>query len=76
MQQVGLAVFAGFVAVFASLKYLVVILTDWKRRKELPMRQALKRGVRSVLETIWAIGTSYIAAGLPGRVHAVAHSAV
>ena len=30
------------------------------------MRQALRLGIRSVLETFWAIGTSYIAAALPG----------
>jgi hypothetical protein len=58
--------FAGFVAICSSLKYLVGCLTDWKRRKELPMGQALVRGIGSVLETSWAIGTSYIAAGLPG----------
>lgn len=30
------------------------------------MKQALKLGVRSVLVTSWAIGTSYIATVLPG----------
>lgn len=30
------------------------------------MKQTFSCGVRSVLETSWAVGTSYIAAALPG----------
>jgi hypothetical protein len=36
------------------------------RRKEAHIKQAFVLGVRSVLETLWAIGTSYAAAVLPG----------
>lgn len=62
-QQVSLVV-AGFVAVLSSLKFLV--LSASKRWKEAPMKQAIVLGVRSVLETFWTIGASYIAAALPG----------
>ena len=63
IQQVSTA-FAGVVVVISSLKFLFLI--DGKRRKEAPMKQAFVLGVRSVLETIWAISTSYVAALLPG----------
>jgi hypothetical protein len=61
--QVSLT-FAGVVVALSSLKFLV--LTDWKRWKEAPMRQAFMVGVRSVLETLWTVGTSYVSAALPG----------
>jgi len=49
------------------LHFLVVSLSAFKRKKKgMHMGQALMRGFRSVLETFWTIGTSYIAAGLPG----------
>jgi hypothetical protein len=57
-------VFAGFVVILSSLKFL--FLFDWKRRREMPMKQAFVLGARSVLETLWTVGTSYIAAALPG----------
>ena len=56
--------FAGVVVALSSLKLLV--LTDWKRRKEAPMKQAFVLGVRSILETVWTIGTGYVSAALPG----------
>lgn len=56
--------FAGFVVILSSLKFL--FLFDWKRRREMPMKQAFVLGARSVLETLWTVGTSYIAAALPG----------
>lgn len=63
IQQVSLA-FAGLVAILSALKFLV--LTDWKRWKEAPMKQAFVLGTRSVLDTVWAIGTSNAAVALPG----------
>ena len=63
-QQVELWVFAGSVTVLSSLKFL--LSSDGKRQKEAPMEKASKSGIRSVLETLWAIGTSYIAVLLPG----------
>jgi hypothetical protein len=62
-QQVGL-VFAGFVVICTSLKFLVQ--SAEKRRKDKPMKQAFVLGLRSVLATFWAIATSYTAAALPG----------
>jgi hypothetical protein len=56
--------FAGLLVVLASLKFLV--LFDWKRGKEMPMRKAFMCGVRSVSETFWTIGASSITAILPG----------
>ena len=56
--------FAGFLVRLASLKFLV--LFDWKRGKEMPMRKAFMCGVRSVSETFWTIGASCITAILPG----------
>jgi hypothetical protein len=56
--------FAGFVVILALLKFLV--LFDWMRGKEMPMRKAFMCGVRSVSETLWTIGTSSIMAVLPG----------
>ena len=57
---------AGLVVSCSLLKYLVVNLSAGKlKKKEAPMRHALL-GIRSVSETLWTIGTSYIAAGLPG----------
>ena len=61
--QVSLA-FVGFVVVFSSLKSLV--MADWKCLKEVPMKKALMLGVRSVLETLWTIGTNCATAALPG----------
>jgi hypothetical protein len=58
--------FAGFVVLCSLLKYLVDFLSGRKQKKEASMGQALVLGIRSVSETIWTIGTSYIAAGLPG----------
>jgi hypothetical protein len=52
------------VAVILSLKFM--LLCGWKRWKEAPMTTAFVFGVRSALETIWAIGASYVAAALPG----------
>jgi hypothetical protein len=57
---------AGLVVACSLLKYLVVNLSARKRRKEAPMGHALLLGIRSVSETLWTIGTSYIAVGLPG----------
>jgi hypothetical protein len=51
-------------AILSTLKFLV--LTDWKRWKEASMKQAFVLGARSVLDTVWAIGTSYAAVALPG----------
>ena len=56
--------FVGVVVALSSLKFLV--LTDWKRWKEAPMRQEFVLGARSILETVWTIGTSYVSAALPG----------
>ena len=56
--------FVGFVVVFSSLKSLV--MADWKCLKEVPMKKALVLGVRSVLETLWTIGTNCATAALPG----------
>ena len=56
--------FAGSMVILASLKFLV--LTATMRKKEMPMRKAFMFGVRSVLDTVWTIGTGYIAAALPG----------
>ena len=64
IQQVDPLMFAGFLVVLASLKFLV--LFDWKRGKEMPMRKAFMCGVRSVSETFWTIGASSITAILPG----------
>ena len=61
--QVSLT-FVGFVVVFSSLEFLV--LADWKCLKEVPMEKAFVLGVRSVLENLWAIGASCVAAALPG----------
>ncbi len=63
IEQVSLT-FAGVVVVLSLLQFLV--LTDWKRWKEAPMRQAFTAGARSILETVWTIGTSCVAAALPG----------
>jgi hypothetical protein len=66
MQRAGW-VCAGLVVSCSLLKYLVVNLSAGKRKKkEAPMRHAFMLGIRSVSETLWTIGTSYIAAGLPG----------
>jgi hypothetical protein len=56
--------FAGSVAILASLKFLVQ--SALKRKKEAPMDNAFMLGVRSVVETFYAIGTSSIMALLPG----------
>ena len=64
IQQVDPLMFAGFLVILASLKFLV--LFDWKRGKEMPMRKAFMCGVRSVSETFWTIGVSSITAILPG----------
>jgi hypothetical protein len=58
--------FAGYVVLCSLLKCLVDFLSARKQKKEAPMEQALVLGIRSVSETLWTIGTSYIAAGLPG----------
>jgi hypothetical protein len=55
---------AGFMVVTSSLKFLASF--DWKRKKELPMTHAFVLATRSVSETLWTIGASYIAAALPG----------
>jgi hypothetical protein len=52
------------VVALSALKFSV--LTDWKRWKEAPMKHAFVLGVRSILETVWTIGTSYVSAVLPG----------
>ena len=63
-QQASLLVFAGFVAILSSLKFLVQSAS--RREKEMPMRKAFVRGIRSVLETVWAVGASYTTRLLPG----------
>ena len=64
IQKVDPLMFAGFMVILASLKFLVLI--DWKRGKEMLMRKAFMCGVRSVSETFWTIGASSITAILPG----------
>jgi hypothetical protein len=59
-EQVDPLTFAGFLVILASLRFLV--LFDWKRGKEMPMRKAFMYGVRSVSETFWTIGASSITA--------------
>jgi hypothetical protein len=57
--------FAGLmVCITSSLKFLASF--DWKRRKELPMTNQFVLGIRSVSDTLWTIGTSYMATALPG----------
>lgn len=58
IQQVDPLMFAGFLVILASLKFLV--LFDWKRKKEMPMRKAFMSGVRSVSETFWTIGATSV----------------
>ena len=56
--------FVGSVAILALLKFL--FLFDWKPKKEVPMGKTFMCAVRSVSETLWAIGTRSITAILPG----------
>ena len=63
LQQVS-QMCAGFVVILSSLKFLVQSAS--MRKKELPMKKAFALGIPSVLDTVWTIGTSYIAAVLPG----------
>jgi hypothetical protein len=53
------------VAVLSSLKYVVLFLTNRKRKKEAPMKQASMFGLCSVLDTFEAVGTSFVATALP-----------
>ena len=63
VQQVSFT-FAGVVAVLSSL--ILLVLTDWMRRKEASMKQAFVRGVRSALHMFLAVFTGYVATALPG----------
>ncbi len=56
--------FAGSVAILASLR--VLVQSALKCKKEAPMRKAFMLAVRSVVETVYAIGTGSIMALLPG----------
>jgi hypothetical protein len=55
---------AGFVATCSAFE--VLVQSAGMRRRETPMKQAFSLGDRSVFRTFGTIGTSYVAAYLPG----------
>lgn len=57
---------AGLVALLSLLKYAICYLVG-SNRKEAPMKKQPRMlgFIVSVLETFWAIGTSYMTATLP-----------
>lgn len=58
----------GFVALLLVLFYIRVVhskLSGFGNRKEVLMTENQNIGVRSVLDTIWAVGAGYLAGALP-----------
>ena len=65
VQEVSLT-FAGVVAALSFFGLILLVLTDWMRRKEAIMKQAFVLGVRWVMKMFLTIYTGYVATALPG----------